>query len=232
VGSTLSLRVHPLELPVVFAGVRKNQVPFAASRALNSTAWAGSVELRGSLRQRFKVRSERPGKSIRGPAKNNSLWSHKRDWPHLSAGVGVLDQWLARHEEGGIQKPERASSFAVPTRVVAAKRNPGGSIPKRLRPTRLRANQQARRVDDAILDVRKNSLRGQRVLYLLRRNVRLTPRLGGLSTLDQVARAKFHEHFTRELTAALKSERVRAGSFTSAQGRFMWRKAAGLVGAH
>jgi hypothetical protein len=209
VGSTLSLRVHPLELPVMFAGVRKNQVPYAASRALNSTVWAASVELRDSLGQRFTLRSKRTAKSIRGPTKNNSLSSHKRDWPHLSAGVGVLDQWLARHEEGGIQKPERASSFAVPTRVVAAQRTAGGAIPKRLRPKRLRERNQATRVDDAILDLRKNSLKGARTLYLLRRNVRLSSRLGGRSTLDQVARAKFHEHFAFWLTDALKKERVR-----------------------
>lgn len=215
----------------MFAGVRKNQVPFAVSQAINETADEASAELRGSLGLRFKTRSDRAAKSIRGPKSKDSgsLRSHKRDWPNISAGVGVLDQWLARHEEGGAQKPTRGSSFAVPTRVVAAQRTGSGAIPKDLRPRRLRARDQARRVDDRILDVRRNSLKGQRMLYLLRRSIRLSPRLGGRSTLDKVARARFHELFAEKLTAALKSERVRGGSFTSAQGRLMWLKAAGML---
>lgn len=223
-GSSLRLRVHPLDLPVFFAGVRKNQVPFAAAVAMTRTVVDALGDLRGGLPKRFTVRSTRTGKGI------SSFRANKKDWPKLVAGLGVLDEWLARHEEGGVQTPTRGSSFAVPTRLVASRRTGGGAIPKRLKPRELITMERARRIEDKIRSTRHvGSLRGEPLLFLLRRRIHLEPRLEGRRTLERVAQARMMEHFERELTAALKSERMRANRFTSSRGRFFYRKARGSL---
>lgn len=221
---SLKLRVHPIQLPVFFAGMRKNQVPFASAVAMTRTVVDALEDLRGGLDQRFTLRSTRTPKGIR------SWGANKKDWPNLVAGLGVLDEWLARHEEGGVQKPERGSSFAVPTRLVAAARTGGGAIPKRLKPRQLIAQARARRIEETIRSTRRvGSLKGEPLLFLLRRQVRLEPRLEGRRTLERVAQDRMMDHFERELTAALKSERMRANRFTSARGRYFYRKARGSL---
>lgn len=217
----------------MFAGVRKNQVPFAAAVAMTRTAEDALAELKAGVKQRFKIR-----RSSLIDGKQSTLrviTASKKDWPHPWAGIGIVDQWFARHEEGGVQKPDRGSSFAVPTRVVAAQRTQGGKIPRYLRPGDKIKAETARRVKDLVIGQatrgrpKNSSLQGEKVLYLLRRRVRLAATLGGRSTLDHVSRAKFHDHFGRELKIALSSERVRGSSFTSAQARFLYRQKAGLL---
>lgn len=233
-GSSLSLRVNPLELPVFFAGVRKNQVPFAAAVAMTRTAQDSLDELKRGVAQRFNIRRRN---LIDGKQSTlRVITASKRDWPAPWAGIGVVDEWFARHEEGGVQLPQRGSSFAVPTRIVAAQRTAGGKLPRYLRPGQSISQGRARRVQDRVVGSlrsgglpKNSSLKGESILYLLRRRVRLAATLGGRSTLDSVSKARFHEHFGRELTAALKSERVREGSFTSAQARFMYRKSRGTL---
>lgn len=224
-GKTLKLSASLVELPLLFAGVRKNQVPFAAAVAMTRTAQDALEELRSGVAQRFTIR--RKSLIANGPQSTlRVITASKRDWPHPSAGIGIVDQFFARHEEGGVQRPERASSFAVPTRRILVRRLPGGAIPKYWRPSTMRAQNRAIREDDKILQKEKRgSLVQAGIVYLLHRRVRLAARLGGRSTLDRVSRARFHHHFERELTNALRSERVRAGSFTSAQGRFFYLKA-------
>jgi hypothetical protein len=218
--TTLRLDVHPAELPVLFSGIRRNQVPIAASRAMNEVAEEAYIELVSGLGQRFTLRSTRTIKSLR------AIKSNKKQWPNLQSGLGVLDQWLARHEEGGVQTPERSSTFAVPTKAITRLRTRSGAIPKDLRPRELRHEGKARRRQDRIINLAKNgSLSSGTVLFLLHRRIRLPSRLEGRRTLDRVASGGLLRNFEVYLEAALRSERVRPGSFTSAQGRFFWLKA-------
>lgn len=120
---------NTLEASKFIQNLFRKQVPFATAAALTELAKEARDEQRAGVRDRFTVRSTRFPNTFR------SVPAEKRDWPNTHSVVGVLDQWAARHEAGGIFTPDRSERWAVPGREI--KRTPSGKVRKRNRPKQI-----------------------------------------------------------------------------------------------
>lgn len=196
----------------VDAVVRK-QIPFAAAVALTRSARDGVEAVRVSLPRQFEIRNK-------GLLKRwLSTRADKKDWPRLRAQIGSKDEWWRLQEEGGAKKPTRGKTVVIPTRLVRT--SPGARIRKSQYPSQLFAQGKARATPDTFRAVRQRRRRKdpREILYLRRPRVRIRPALEGQKTIGVALRKVYGEHFRRELEQALRSRRVREGSFSSEQGR-------------
>ena len=201
----------------------QDQLPFATAVALTRLGKAWVEEQRARLPQVFEIRTKRAASGVRlfEPAR-------KQDWPTPEAVVGVMDEFLARHEEGGVQKP-KGRAIAIPTLALAEARTGSGAIAKVRKPRPLISSGKARTADESIRRKGKRKVAGlspeQSLLYLLRPSVRLKPVLGAQALAAKVVGGQFEQTLAREFLAAVRSKRVRAGSFTPEQGRLFYLRA-------
>lgn len=182
--------------------VGKDQMPFAVARTLTDVAKDAQEEVRRVLSRRFEIRSKHPLRGIQvEPAK-------KRDWPRTRARVGTRDQYIAQHERGGVFRPRSSSYHAIPTRRV--KRTKSGRVRKRDRPREIIEGKRGFFTDRTIRlnDYRRRQRRAP-TMFLLRRQIRLQPRLGFEDTVRQTAAARMQPTFTRHMAAALRSRASR-----------------------
>lgn len=207
--------------PAIVAVLREltlKQVPFATAVALTRVAQDGRAEVVRRMPEHFKVRSQRVLKGVTiEPAK-------KADWPNPTAKVGLLDQFMAVHVTGGDKRPEKgARHIAVPTRLVV--RTGSGKVPARLKPRTLRDR------PDVFLEQQKivqrsarrrgqaKNLGGKGIFFSLVTEAHITASWPMPGEVEKKAGETYGSHFERELTAAVRSARVRGGSFSSDQGR-------------
>lgn len=215
------------ELRRVFREMARTQIPFATAVALTKLAQLGRDAGRTRLEAEFKVRSKRVPRGL------SIERAEKRDWPNPKAIVGHRDEFMLLHETGGFKKPQKgARRIAIPTRVV--KRTTTGRIVKRHKPASLGSKLEerpgrfgAKRLELTSRRARKDR---RRILFLLRRRVRIEPRFRLRATVNGVAAAQYGPIFTRALDAAMRSARVRAGKFTSAEGKTFFNRAAAKAG--
>jgi hypothetical protein len=200
-----------------FESIRTKQIPFATAVALTKTARDANLAVRASLEKRFTIRRKGLEKGWR------STRANKKDWPRIEAGVGSKEGFWKLHEYGGTKKPENASKMAVPTR--ATKRGKSGRITPSNRPKALIQKGKAIVTPTAILRAKAKKKDRRRIVYLRFKSVRVKKRLGARETILNETRRVFAGHLERELAAAIKSARVRAGSFSSSQGRAAYVKA-------
>lgn len=192
--------------------VVRKQLPFACAVALTRSARDGVEAMRASLPRKFHIRNKGLLRRWR------SIKADKRDWPNLRAAIGTQDEFWRLQETGGKKKPTRGKTVVIPTRMV--RKTPAARIRKSQYPSELFAKGKARATPDAFRVIRKRKSRDRReVLYLRRKRVRIRPALEGEETIGAALRKVYGDHFKRELEQALRSRRVREGSFSSEQGR-------------
>ncbi len=199
----------------------RRQLPFATAVALTRVAVDSREEVARRLPHHFTIRGPRVARGVQvDPAR-------KTDWPNPAARVGTRDEFMALHVMGGVKRAQRgATHVAVPTRLI--KRTATGAVPARLKPRPLRSRDDVFLEDRRIrrrfgararLDVPVRNLGGVGTYFTLVREARIRPTWPMPTEVERVVGSTYEDHFHRELTAAVRSARVRAGSFTSEQGR-------------
>lgn len=194
------------DFPALTRAMRKvveKQLPFASSKALTTMAFKARDTYRGAFPRRFTSRR----KSLAAFAfRADVSKARKTNWPNQVAAVGVHKNasWLVKHEKGGMVSPEKSRRHAIPTKAVERKRTRGGSIPSRLKPRNLDATVRGGVLRAAGARGFKRG-KGKRVsaMFLLRRRVRIAPKLGFERTVTAYATATWPRHFNRELRAAI-----------------------------
>lgn len=219
-GIGVAIETSAGDLAGVFGELVRDQLPFAATVALTRLAQEVQAEEKADLPRRLKIHGERVPRGIRVRR------AEKRDWPNPKAEVGSLDEFLVLQELGGTKRPTKgASHVAIPARYVAARRKPAtGRFPKRLLPREI---PKSRKIEGREIraPVRGGGDQSERIFWFLRRSVQIKPRLRFRETAERTARAGYRVHFERELAAALKSARVRAGRFSTEAGRKFYLQA-------
>ena len=117
-----------------FQKLAVDQLPFATAVALTRVAQDARDTTRGLLHKTFTLRAPRRVKA--GISINRA---EKKDWPNCFAEVGIKDEFMAKHVLGGKKMPLAGTDhIAIPSRLAAANRGPGGGIIASLKPRRLR----------------------------------------------------------------------------------------------
>lgn len=219
-GVGVTIQSNALDLSGVFAKLANDQIPFAATVALTRLAQDVKVAEAEDLPKRLKTHGNRLVRGLRVKR------AEKRDWPNPKAEVGSLDDFLVLQELGGTKTAQTgASHVAIPARYVAARRRAAtGRFPVRILPKNI---PKSRKIEGKELraTISEGGEKKDRIFWFLRRSVHIKPRLKFRETAERTSKAKYGEHFQRELSAALKSARVRAGRFTTEQGRTVYLKA-------
>lgn len=81
-------------------------IPFVAAKAMNDLAWQARNQIRDHLADAFILRNRRAQQGIR--VKNAN---YRNGSP---AEVFTLDDWMARHEEGGVRQSIAGHRMAIP----------------------------------------------------------------------------------------------------------------------
>lgn len=232
-----------------FEWLAKDQIPFATAVALTRVAQNAQLVLRKGIEQGskefFTIRSPRPAQGVRFvPAK-------KQDWPKPYAVVGDKDSFMVLQVTGGQKKSRIGNArVAVPFDILQRNRTAGGSIRGAKKPVPLRQR------PDVFLDTQHaNTEIKQRIASggPAVPGAKAT-KVGGLANLhglvtywvlvdhanikrrwpfDTIARdvcaKNYATHFRVELEAAVRSARVRAGSFSPEAGRAAYLSARARV---
>lgn len=183
----------------------RKQVPFATAAALTELAKEARDRQRRDIRDRFNVRSSRFANTFR------HVPAEKRTWPDTFSVVGVLDDWAARHEAGGIFRPGRSERWAIPGREI--KRTKGGKVKSRFKPKNILASGRGflaegetwrgRSRPDAILLKVGRSQRKIRLAYSLVPRARIDRRLKMEQTVTRVAGDRYGPLFKKWFLIAL-----------------------------
>lgn len=209
------------DLAGAFRALVHDQVPFAATVALTRLAQDVKTAEAEDLPKRLKTHGNRLQRGLR------IRRAEKRDWPRPSAEVGTLDEFLVLQELGGTKKPQKgASHLAIPARYVAARRKAStGRFPQRLLPRQIPKSRkvEGQEIRAPVKAAGRSS--SERIFWFLRKTATIKPRLKFRETAERTSRERYRTHFDRELAAAIKSARVRAGKFASAQGRAIYLRA-------
>lgn len=127
----LHITVSTREAETYLNGVHRNQIPFAASKALNDTGKVAQAAIRGTLGRDFILR--RPDFILREGAKIPKFSTKER--LELEIMVSERASFLAKFEKGVPKTPTRSLYLALPG--VGARPTPRSLIPDILRPRRL-----------------------------------------------------------------------------------------------
>lgn len=225
IGITVSTNAY--SLAAAFGELGHKQLPFAAATALTRVAIDGRAEVVARMPDHFGKHPARPI-SARVLKTVRVERAEKKDWPHPKAKVGILDAFMARQVTGGVKLPEKgAKHIAVPTRLI--KRGTGGGIPARLKPRPLRERKDVFVLKDQIrgrfadrgrlAETRAANLGGTGTFYSLVTEAHLKAIWPMPKEVARSAHATYMKHFQTELEAAVRSARVRAGHFSSEDGR-------------
>jgi hypothetical protein len=220
-GIQVEIATNAPQLGAFFRVLVDEQIPFAGSVALTRLAQDVKVAEADDFPHRMKTHGERLARGLRVRR------AEKRDWPKSTSAVGTIDDFLVLQEFGGTKRAQKgASHVAIPAAYVDARRRPTtGRFPSVLLPRKI---PKSHKVEGQAIRANVRVAGGgssDRVFWFLRRSVHIKPRLRFRETAQKTAAAKYGAHFERELSAAIRSARVRAGRFTSEQGRFFYRKA-------
>lgn len=205
VSLTIKVKGNTLEASRDVQNLFREQVPFATAAALTQLAKEARDKQRAGIRDRFEVRSQRFKNTFR------HVPAEKRAWPNTFSVVGVLDEWAARHETGGIFRPGRSERWAIPGREI--KRTKGGKVKSRFKPENIIASGRGflaegetwsgRNRTDAILLKVGRSKRKIRLAYTLVPRARLDRRLKMEQTVTQVAGDRYGPIFKKWFLIAL-----------------------------
>lgn len=186
----VDVQINARQLQRFLEELTVRELPFAMSMAMNRAAQDSLDYVRREVPRRFTVRS--PG-VLRGFRVQPS---HKRQWPRLQVALGTVDEFWVLQQFGGTKKPQSGRNLAIPTRLT--RRTKTGKIAKAQRPRALIAAGKARVADGAIRKARANKRDRRTMLFLLRRQARIKPRLA----LDRLVHDSFPRFFPRNFGRA------------------------------
>ena len=205
VSLAIKVKGNTLEASKGVQNLFRKQVPFATAAALTQLAREARDKQRSEIRERFTARSQRFKNTFR------HVPAEKRTWPNTFSVVGVLDDWAARHEGGGIFRPGRSERWAIPGREI--KRTKGGAVKSRFKPKNIIASGRGflaegetwrgRNRTDAILLKVGRSKRKIRLAYTLVPRARLDRRLKMEQTVTRVAGDRYGPIFKKWFLIAL-----------------------------
>ncbi|SLN77571.1 hypothetical protein [Oceanibacterium hippocampi] len=199
--------------------VETRQLPFAAALGLTGTAKAINEDARGSLADRFTIRSSWVGRGLQvNPASKRDPLSR------MQAEAGTRDAFMARQELGGTKEPKGGRSrVAIP---LAIRRTPEEKTTRAKWPGRLLAKKTGRRKPFLTTAVRGPSkgqgiiarrVEGERyplqVLYRFTPKLPVAPRWGfvdrGARTAEAVYFDKVNEALDRAVATAIDRHKPR-----------------------
>jgi hypothetical protein len=159
------------------------QMPFALATALNRTANAAQKDIRQNMSSsgmfQFRRKAFIESTIYRDKATDFATKTH----PQASVRVHPQRNFLAKHEDGGTKSPSSGRSIAIPSDGV--RRNKNEIITKAQRPAALLGKRGYHRDGDVIYkSTGRGKAKRRTALYLLRRAVKLSPRLRFVSTAE------------------------------------------------
>lgn len=194
-----------------FKHLRKDQLPFATSKAINLTLKDVRRGQVGAAFKKFKLRRKTlPRVAIQ------TQFSSKKQWPNVHGMVYVPEKYsfLALQETGGTKRGKGGHRVAVPTRIVKMKA--GGGPQRRDRPRSVRARKGAYvggpRDNQIIHKASKGSELRRRlgIFYTLHESVKIKPAFRFEQTGRNVIKRVWFGHFRREYNDSIKPPRPRA----------------------
>lgn len=193
-----------------FKHLRRDQIPFATSKAINLTINDVRRAEIGQAFSRFKLRSKTmPQQAIK------TEQSSKRQWPRIRGVVYVPEKFsfLLLQETGGIKRPKGSGRLAVPTRLVRLKAR-GGPV-SRDRPGAVRRRKGAfvggERKDQIIHKAKRGPEWRQRlgIFYTLHDSAKIKPRFRFERTARKTIDRVWLKHFQREYADSINPPRPR-----------------------
>jgi len=183
----------------------RDQVPYAAARALGDLAILGRDAARKDMRRAFTVRKGNLEKAV------GHVKARKKDWPHNLHSAVTVQEWadfLAHHVTGKVRRP-RGKKLAVPTRFVHRKRTSTGRVPKGLSPRGTMAKPSGYIEEGAIRRRRGKRARIRvAILHHLVPAVRIKPRWPFPKLVRKAVAGEFSPAFRRRFREALATRRA------------------------
>lgn len=183
--------------------IERRQIPFAVTTALTKTAFSAREAEMKDIPRRFRLKAKSLPRAALRVEK-----AKKADWPdRCESALGILPEFrfLADHEKGTIRKPLSGSGrLAIPT--AAIKRTAKGKIRKNQTPRAI-ARRKTSSVHNGMI-LRKTRGRDRRqVTYMLRRRIKIKPRLFMHVTVAEAVRTTFEGHFVTAFERAVSTAR-------------------------
>ena len=198
----LDVKINTRQLQRFLEELTVRELPFAMSMAMNRAARDSLDYVRREVPKRFTIRSAGVLRGFRVQP------SHKSQWPRLQVALGTVDSFWVLQQFGGVKKPKSGRHLAIPTRLT--RRTKSGKISKAQRPRALIAAGKARVAEGSVRKARTTKRDRRTMLFLLRRQARIKPRL----QLDQLVHDSFPRFFPRNFGRAFehakKTSRERA----------------------
>lgn len=189
--------------------LRRRQIPYALALSLTRTAQAAQSEIRGSLPERFTIRSPFVERGVRIQAATKIRPEAVVYWrgPEGNSGRRFVES-LARQEVGGAKRPQDRT-LAIP---LAVRRRGSGKISKAQRPGSLlkkpRVFIQNVGSGAAIFQRMASRKAPLRMLYYLtRKPAHINPRFEFRSTARAVAQRVWRREFGMAFAQALATRR-------------------------
>ncbi|MCB1176066.1 MAG: hypothetical protein KDK36_00685 [Leptospiraceae bacterium] len=179
--------------------IETRQLPYAESVALNNIAFRVQRAVRANLRKKFTLRNNWTEKGIQvNKATKYSLYST----------VGTRDEYLAKHEEGGIFRTKSGKSWSIPLKDI--RRNKKGIVTKSKWPGRLR-NKKNRVVESRrgkgkiLLQMRKKQK--PLLLYAFEKQIKIKPKLDFEKTAESIGSKYMQLEFQIAFDRAMRTAR-------------------------
>lgn len=197
-----------------FVGSVQRQIPYATALAINDTLVGAQKEIRQGLHRRFDLRRK---KFIERTIKINRKDFAKKTKLEGTLRVDPRRPVLAKHERGGIQRPE-GQHFAVPTGTKKKRTRRFPTLKKRYGPFRRRGGQilgaeertfiiATGRAPGLYKRVGKGKRSRVRQLYAFKRRVSLDARLDFIATAGRVVHRDYAQNFHRKLEYAMRTSK-------------------------
>jgi hypothetical protein len=186
---TLDFSAETIHASAFLSRVSERHVPFAASRALNSTAFSARDAVRQDMPHRFIIR--RPW-ILRGIGVETSTKSE------LSASVFSRDKFMAEQEYGGIRNGTQSIPVGRMAQIYSSR-----VIPKAQRPAALMQKKNIFYLAGSLFERRSSGIQS---LYIFRKRVKIAPRFGMSETVRSVALRMFEAQFIQYLQDTLVKE--------------------------
>ena len=194
--------------------VRK-QYPFALALALTRTVEETREEAKGRLPSQFTIRNTWVSKGFR---------VERASKDHLVATLWHKDDYMGLQQSGGTKRPKSAKSVAVP---VGARPTPAATTPRSKWPGKLKRRVYIKsRTSDVVLEFQRTGRRtggkvgknhldrrfgprqkdpNLKLMYVLKKGVRVTPRLDLDGSLLKIARARMATNFKGFMEYAMRT---------------------------
>ena len=202
----------------------QNQVPFALSRAINTTLDRVQEEIREELEENFTIRRKQWARNSikRGRGDFASKTKPQGAVRLESPGGGKHSDILGKFEEGGTKRPRDGRHLAIPDQ---ARRGKTGIVAKSARPKAFNFRPEGTsgrlmegdkrtfmiRNQDGTGGIYQRTGRGKRTgvrrLFGLTGSVRIERRLKFFHTAEHVIRTEFNEIFSEALDQAIRTGR-------------------------